>query len=288
MDRSYRGTERRGLTLLDTCVFWIHAYLEVSPMTPLASAVHPTHRSATWPTRRPWLHAIAYALVPVAFTAAGSAVAQVRGLSDLASYLTIAFAVTVSALVGLLVMWRNSTPLADFGLRRPHNAAVALWWLPPAVVVALVLMASGVTVPLAVVPGIAWLVLAVGLNEEIFFRGIVFKALMRYGTAKAVAFSALIFGVMHLANVASGKPIGYLVLQVLFSMLFGVVTAELVATTGSLWPGIVFHTAYDAVAYLGGDANSTRAFVSLAVQVGVLGVYAVWLWRRLPHEEDSA
>jgi membrane protease YdiL (CAAX protease family) len=224
----------------------------------------------------------------VVFTAAGSAVAQVRGLGDLASYLTIAFAVSVSALIGLLIMWRTRPSLADFGLRRPRNAAGALWWLPPVAVVVLVLLASGVTVPLAVVPGIVCLVVAVGLNEELFFRGIVFKALRRYGTGRAVLFSALIFGVMHLANVASGKTAGYLVLQVLFSMLFGIVTAELVAVTGSLWPGIVFHAAYDAVAYLGGDSNSTAAFASLAVQVAVLGAYALWLWRRLPREDVSA
>ena len=257
-------------------------------MTPLASAVHPTVGPKTWPTRRPWLVAIGYSLVPVAFTAAGSAVAQVRGMDELASYLTIALAVTVSAVVGLLIMWRTSPSLADFGLRRPHNAAGALWWVPPVAVVVLVLMGSGVTVPLAVVPGIACLVVAVGLNEELFFRGIVFKALRRYGTGRAVVFSALIFGVMHLANVASGKTAGYLVLQVLFSMLFGIVTAELVAVTDSLWPGILFHTAYNAVSYLGGDSNSTRAVISLAVQVGVLGGYAVWLWRRLPREGVSA
>ena len=257
-------------------------------MTQLAPAVRPTEAAVTWPHRRPWLAAIGYSLVPVVFTAAGSAFAQVRGLSDLASYLAVALTVTVSAVVGLLIMWRTSPSLADFGIRSPRNAAGALWWLPPVAVVVLVLMGSGIAVPLEVVPGIAWLVVAVGLNEEIFFRGIVLKALERYGTRRAVGFSALMFGVLHLANVASGKAAGYLVLQVLFSMLFGVVTAELVAVTRSLWPGVVFHAAYDGASYLGGDASTPAAFVSLAVQVAVLGAYAVWLWRRLPRADDSA
>ena len=74
----------------------------------------------------------------------------------------------------------------------------------------------------------------------------------------------------------------------LFAALFGFVTAELVAVTGSLWPGVAFHAAYDTVSYLGGDSISTTALVSLAVQVVLLGAYGWWLWRRLPREGVAA
>ena len=257
-------------------------------MSPGAFAVRPADSALEWPVRHPWLVALGSSLVPVVLTAGGFAVAQVRGLDDLGTYLTVAAAVTVSALVGLLIMWRARPSLTDFGLRTPRNAAGALWWAPLAAVVALVLLGSGVAVRLAVVPAIVWLALAVGLNEELFYRGIVFKVMRRYGTCRAIAYSALIFGVLHLANLGNGSSAGYLVLQVVFSALFGFVTAELVAVTGSLWPGVAFHAAYDTVAYLGGDSSSTTALVSLAVQVVLLGAYGWWLWRRLPRGEVSA
>jgi len=257
-------------------------------MSPLASDVRPVDPALEWPVRHPWLVALGSSLVPVVFTAGGFAVAQVRGLDDLGTYLTVAVAVTVSALVGLLIMWRARPLLRDFGLRTPRNAAGALWWAPPAAVVALVLLGSGVAVRLAVVPGIVWLAVAVGLNEEFFYRGVVFKVMRRYGTRRAIVYSALIFGVLHLANLGNGSSVGYLILQVLFSALFGFVTAELVAVTGSLWPGVAFHAAYDTVAYLGGDSSSTTALVGLAVQVMLLGGYGWWLWRCLPRAEVSA
>ena len=257
-------------------------------LPPAASSSRSLDRTLGWPVRHPWLVAIGASLVPVVFTAGGFAVAQVRGLDDLGTYLTVASAVTVSALVGFLIMWRARPSLTDFGLRTPRNAAGVLWWAPPAAVVALVLLGSGVAVRLAVVPGIVWLTLAVGLNEELFYRGTVFKVMRRYGTCRAIAYSALIFGVLHLANLGNGSSAGYLVLQVVFSALFGFVTAELVAVTGSLWPGVAFHAAYDTVAYLGGDSSSTTAVVSLAVQVVLLGAYGWWLWRRLPRGEVSA
>lgn len=255
---------------------------------PAVSGSRPLDRTLGWPVRHPWLVAIGASLVPVVFTAGGFAVAQVRGLDDLGTYLTVASAVTVSALVGFLIMWRARPSLTDFGLRAPRNAAGALWWAPPAAVGALVLLGSGVAVRLEVVPAIVWLAVAVGLNEEFFYRGVVFKVMRRYGTRRAIVYSALIFGVLHLANLGNGSSAGYLVLQVLFAVLFGFVTAELVAATGSLWPGVAFHAAYDTVAYFGGDSSSTTALVSLAVQVVLLGAYGWWLWRRLPRAEVSA
>jgi membrane protease YdiL (CAAX protease family) len=240
--------------------------------------------STVWSVRHPVIAAIGLSLVPVVFTAAGFAIAQVLGQNEAATYATVAASVTVSAFVALVVMRFARPSLSEFGLRAPRGAATALWWLPLLLVVGLVFTASGVVVPLASIAPIVWLAVAVGFNEELVYRGLVLAILRRYGTRRAVLFSAVIFGVLHLANIGSGKSPAYLAAQVLFSALFGVVTAELVAVTGSLWPGILFHAAYDAVSYMGGDAVTRDATISLAVQVVLLASYAWWLWTRVPHE----
>ena len=252
------------------------------------SEITPTTTTRLWFVRRPWLTAIGLSLVPVVFTAAGFATAQILGESEAETYATVAACVTVSALIAFVVMWKARPSLSEFGLRAPRAGSVALWWLPLVVVVALVFAASGVVVPLAVVAPIIWLAVAVGFNEELVFRGLVLAILRRYGSQRAVVFSAIIFGVLHLANLGAGKSVGYLVLQVLFAALFGVVTAELVVVTGSLWPGILFHAAYDAVSYLGGDGISTVALISLAVQVVLLASYGWWLWLRVLHRRPTA
>jgi hypothetical protein len=79
--------------------------LHEEPSFPAASSSRPLDRTLGWPVRHPWLVAIGASLVPVVLTAGGFAVAQVRGLDDLGTYLTVASAVTVSALVGFLIMW---------------------------------------------------------------------------------------------------------------------------------------------------------------------------------------
>src|SRR5664280_741449 len=60
------------------------------------------------------------------------------------------------------------------------------------------------------------------------------------------------------------------------------VLAELVAITGSLWIGIVWHFVYDLATFSTGDELTTAALVGAGTTTAVLAAYAVWLWRRLP------
>lgn len=146
----------------------------------------------------------------------------------------------------------------------------------------IVFAATGYGVDGALVPGFAWLAIAAGFNEEIWYRGLVLSLFRSRGTRPAIVVSSILFGVLHLVNLAGGKSVLYAVLQLGFAALFGFVCAELYAVTGSLWPAILWHLTYDFTAYIGGDALTSAALVGLVLQVALLGAYAGWLWRRLP------
>lgn len=106
--------------------------------------------------------------------------------------------------------------------------------------------------------------------------------LRRLGTRKAIIGGSAIFGALHLTNFFAGRPPLYLGLQFAFACLVGLVLAELVAITGSLWIGIVWHFVYDLAAFSTGDELTTAALVGAGTTTAVLAAYAVWLWRRLP------
>ena len=72
--------------------------------------------------------------------------------------------------------------------------------------------------------------LAVPFAEELFFRGVVYSALRRYGPVLATLASAALFGIAHGVSV---------VLVVAF--LLGVVNAVLVERSGSIWPAVLAH-----------------------------------------------
>lgn len=108
-------------------------------------------------------------------------------------------------------------------------------------------------------------------------------AVLRHRSERtAIVGSAVIFGVLHLANLFGGASPLYAALQLAFAALFGLVAALVVSHTRSLWPVIAWHVAHDAITYVGGDDLNALTLSVLAVECAVLVAYAVVLWRRLP------
>jgi membrane protease YdiL (CAAX protease family) len=89
------------------------------------------------------------------------------------------------------------------------------------------------------------LVVLVALGEEIAFRGVLLHLLAPRGTAAAVALSSLLFGLTHTVNLLLGAPPAGVALQILFAGTGAAGLAALRIRTGSLWPGIALHAAYD-------------------------------------------
>jgi membrane protease YdiL (CAAX protease family) len=100
------------------------------------------------------------------------------------------------------------------------------------------------------------------------------------GRKKAIIWSSIVFGVLHLVNVLNGKNALYLILQVIFAFLVGFVLAEIVSITKSLWIVIIWHAAHDYISSITSDTLDTTALVILAIQVVILSVYAICIWRR--------
>jgi uncharacterized protein len=80
------------------------------------------------------------------------------------------------------------------------------------------------------------------LGEEVAFRGVLYPGLRsRFGVAPAAALSAAVFAVAH----------GYGVLGFVAVFWSGVLWALAYEKTGSLWPGIIAHSAGNLMATAG-------------------------------------
>lgn len=238
---------------------------------------------ATWNLRgaRAWLAGVCVALCGLLLTAAGSAVGAVAGLDERAATWLLAAFAAVSAVAGAVWMVARR-PASTWGFRRPKLLASAGWGLPLVVTIAVALATGGISVAAPMAIAYAALAGAVALNEEIWFRGLALAALRGLGARTACVGSAALFGVLHLANAAGGKPPAYLALQVVFAFAVGLALAELVALTGSLWIGVAWHFAYDFATFLGGDALNPTTLVGAVIIDAILISYAAFLWRRLP------
>lgn len=92
---------------------------------------------------------------------------------------------------------------------------------------------------------------AVGLYEEITFRGIIFPLCYvllkdkRHGLFFSVALSSALFGLSHLMNLIGGQSVGATVLQIGYSFLIGAMCAISLIATGNIYSAIILHFIYD-------------------------------------------
>lgn len=72
------------------------------------------------------------------------------------------------------------------------------------------------------------------LGEELLFRGVIANVLLRHGALFGVVSSALIFALMHGINIIFPA-----------ALVMGLVGAELLRRSGSVWPAVVVHVVFN-------------------------------------------
>lgn len=138
--------------------------------------------------------------------------------------------------------------------------------------------------------------LAVGFGEEATFRGVVLKSLAPRGLMRAAVLSSVLFGLMHLVNIAAGGNAGNVGFQVAYTMLIGFTFAAVALVAGSIWPLVVIHFAMDFINSMQQSTSATTTqsgvdIVSGLINVGVFAIFAVygyWLLRRHLNQEPTA
>ena len=147
----------------------------------------------------------------------------------------------------------------QIGNTRKHWRMLVLMLLANCGVIAAFLWLTGNSTPYS---GNQWLVteiLTVPVVEELFWRGLVFTALLlalgkfqRGSTSMhlAVWFSGIAFGLMHVKNVVAGVPVEFVAIQALSAVIWGVMYGYARAKTESIYPAILLHAAMNLVGVL--------------------------------------
>jgi uncharacterized protein len=142
--------------------------------------------------------------------------------------------------VAVLVRGRGRAPWLRRVLpRRP-------WLLLPVVLVSAGYLAPGIEGSTSALASTAVAALAVALSEELLGRGVVQDALAPLGPRRQVLWVGLLFGLGHaLSGAVFGRPLDDTVAQVVSTAAFGAGFAALRLHTGTIWPLVVLHAAYN-------------------------------------------
>ncbi len=239
--------------------------------------------------KHPYTSAILAALLCTFMTVLGTAIPQIIGLTDNVQIAVTTVFLFLSILIGIFIMKKSRFTLSDYGFQRSkRNTCNQVWWYIPLLAVEILpIVIAGFSPEVTVLQYIILLffTVAVGFNEEIYFRGLSLKFMDEKGRKKAIICSSVIFGVLHIVNAFNGKNAFYLVLQMIFAFLVGFVLAEIVSISKSLWVVIIWHAAHDYISSITGDTLDTTALIALVIQVGILLVYAICIWKRSSVED---
>ena len=129
--------------------------------------------------------------------------------------------------------------------------------------------------------------LAIGLFEELAFRGVIFLmfAEKRHATRKGLFWSLIltsaVFGAVHLANVLMGAGIGGVILQIGYSFLIGAMCSVVLLKTRNIWLCVLLHAIYDFSGTLmptlgAGTWWDTPTVIFTAVLAVATTAYLVW------------
>lgn len=123
----------------------------------------------------------------------------------------------------------------------------------------------------------------VGFLEEIIFRGFLFKAIARESLRRAIAISALTFGIGHLVNLLTGQGGLDTVLQMVYAVALGFAFVIVFHYSGSLWPCIVTHSLIDVTSTFANEATLSPMNINVFGPLFILIVsiaYAMYVMRR--------
>jgi len=234
--------------------------------------------------RHPLRSAILLGLIPIFFAVLSGVISAVYSLGVSQMLITQTLSFGISILIGFLLMKKSKLGYQAFGFKGfdfKTNPKV-LYFLPLIVAEILPFM-NGFDQSVSLIQiGLLFLFAAVvGINEELFFRGLMLKVLSIKGVKYAIIVSSLLFGIGHAFTALGGSEPLYVVILIIFAGLFGLVCAEIVVMTKSIIPLIIWHGLHDFIANITLENINTLSITILITQTLILCLYALFLWRKL-------
>lgn len=258
----------------------------------------PPSAAARWTDRRPlgfaFLLLIAWALV----TLLGNSLLLDAEVPPLELITTGPIWGIAAAGIGLLILlpllrWRGAA------LGAPLWGQLRIFWFPALYLLMFLLPSLALDLPPR---NVIWMLALntffVGLSEELMFRGVLFPALRsRMGIWPAIWIASIVFGVAHVSNVLITGALLAGLAQAVAATLSALVFMALLLRTGSLWPCILFHAAWDFSLFLLQQSAATQLgeqpdpsqidpvlFLGPILFILPNALYALWLIRKAGKE----
>ena len=225
---------------------------------------------------------IAMLVVLIVFFIQGAVavVGQARGLASAATRGAILWG---SVLLTILFFFVKNKEIASLGFRKmAPGAAKKLLFFVPILAVALSNLIAGIDLSEGAKTVFAnlFFTLAIGMIEEVYFRGIICNMWLKKSVVKAVIISSVLFGLAHLLNVIGGASPVMTLLQICFAFVYGLVFAVILHLGGSIIPCVLLHALHDFCSFISAEGSRGLNIALGMAQFLILLLYFVYLIKK--------
>lgn len=229
------------------------------------------------------LLSIVWTIVILIFPVVSGVIAVVFKMNQIETFLIQGCFMLLSLTIPAVYIYIRRVHIKEIGLRKMKSGNIRKTQLLMLLILCeLPLILTGVNFKsYTYVSTLAFFTLMVGISEELYFRGIILKLLKdNFPVKQAVAISALIFGIGHIANALSGASTIYVFLQIINAIVFGILATEIVVISKSLIPIIIWHFAFDFINHITLATGITEIFV-IGLQEIIMIIYACYLYSKI-------
>lgn len=234
---------------------------------------------------KPYLRSILLSLLILLFPILSGVIIVIFELEGIPAIMTQTVAFFLAFLVGIRIAKKQAGSLQAIGFRRPvlKHPKAYLYFLPILGIEVLPFFFGFKEELTFGLFGVYLLFsIVVGLTEELYFRGLILDLLKPQKLGIIVLVSSLLFSLGHIANLLAGQDLFWTLIQVVFALVFAVVTALIALATQSFWIPALWHMVHNFSALITADNEGTASVVVALLQCVILIGYAVYLWRQKP------
>lgn len=234
------------------------------------------------------LLSIRWAIVILVFPVLSGVIVTVFEMDQIQTFITQGSFMLISLVIPIIYILKKKINIEKLGIRSVEKRSVRkVLYFIPLLFAEIPLIFTGVSSNgFIYYIALTFFTLAVGISEEVYFRGIILQLLQgSFTPKKTVMISALIFGIGHIANILTGGNLLAVFLQIANAVIFGIVTAEVVLITKSLVPVIAWHTISNFVNNII-SASGTNEIIAIIIQETILIIYIFYLWNKISFKHN--
>lgn len=205
-------------------------------------------------------------------------------------YSASAILAILQSVVLLAFIWKNNL-LKRYGLCKSSIPANRFLFYIPLMILATRNLWNGVAFNYDLAGTVCYIacMLCVGFLEEVIFRGLLFKALVKDNVKTAIIISSVTFGLGHLLNLVNGSGMGIAenLFQITGAIVIGFLFVILYYRGGSLLPCIITHSAINITSVFSNVAGLTaeKRIIFQLILFTITIVYSFTLTKTLPKKQ---